>query len=259
MLAGMDVTERFSDRVAAYRQGRIGYPPEFVEHLRSQIGLSSAWTVVDAGAGTGLSAEPLLDAGCRVLAVEPNDAMRAAAEASLGGRERFVSVAGRAEATTLPDGCADLVLAACAFHWFDPAAVAAEWRRVLRGERWAALMWTLRDPAASAFTAAFEGLIERWATDYAAVKARYAEPGAMGVVFGAGWRTAEFASEQTVDWGGLAARVRSTSYVPAPGAPGHDGMMAELEALYRAHAVEGAVTIAYRVPLYVGRVVEAGR
>lgn len=252
----MDVTQRFSDRVAAYAEARIGYPPEFVDHLRKAIGLAPGWTVADMGSGTGLSAEPLLDAGCSVIGVEPSDSMRAAAEAALGGRPGFRSVAGRAEASGLPDGCADLAVAACAFHWFDPGATAREWGRVLRGEKWAALLWTLRRPEASAFMGAFEGVIERWGTDWPQVKARYAEPGAMGVLFGVGaWEVARFGSHQVVDWAGLAARVRSTSYVPGPGKAGHDGMMADLRAVYEAHAVDDRVRIEYAVPMFYGRVV----
>lgn len=255
MLPRMDVTTRFADRVAAYTAARIGYPPAFVDHLRRAIGLAPGWTVTDIGAGTGLSAEPLLDAGCRVVAVEPSDEMRAVAVATLGARPGFSAVAGRAEATGLADASADLAVAACAFHWFEPQATAREWRRILRGERWAALLWTLRRPEASAFMGDFEAVVERFGTDWAQVKARYAEPGAMGALFGAdGWAVARFESHQVVDWDGLAARVRSTSYLPGPGKPGHEAMMGALRRVYEAHAIDGIVRIEYAVPMYYGRV-----
>ena len=77
--------------------------------------------VADVGSGTGLLARVFLGRGHRVYGVEPNAAMRAAAGEDLRGFPAFVSVAGTAEQTTLPDAGVDLVVAGQAFHWFDPA------------------------------------------------------------------------------------------------------------------------------------------
>src|SRR6266540_6255995 len=53
--------------------------------------------------------------------------------------------AGRAEKTGLPDGVANAVLAAQAFHWFEPQAALAEFHRVLVPGGWVFLLWNERD------------------------------------------------------------------------------------------------------------------
>jgi SAM-dependent methyltransferase len=122
----MKPTERFSDRVADYARFRAGYPPGVLEVLRRETGLAPHHVVADLGSGTGLSARLFLEDGNVVLGVEPNAAMRQAAERLLAGWPGFRSVAGTAEATTLDAGSVDLVVAAQAFHWFDPDATRAE-------------------------------------------------------------------------------------------------------------------------------------
>ena len=117
----MEPTERFSDRVDDYVRYRPGYPPEALEPLSRDCGLGPGATVADVGAGTGIWTRRLLDTGCRVLALEPNErdaaarpaaARRASARLSwLGGHRRGHRPA--------PDGSVDLVTAAQAFHWFD--------------------------------------------------------------------------------------------------------------------------------------------
>ena len=97
----MDPTKRFSDRVDNYVKFRPDYPPALADLLRGELGLAPGAEVADVGSGTGKLTELLLREGYRVTAVEPNDEMREAAEAALGGRPGFTSVAGRAEATTL--------------------------------------------------------------------------------------------------------------------------------------------------------------
>ena len=116
----MQPTERFSDRAAVYTRGRPTYPDAIVAHLRSEGALPADSVVVDLGVGTGLSAEPFLRAGYSVIGVEPNDAMRAVGDERLAHCGRYLSVSGRAEATTLDAHCARLVIAGQAFHWFDP-------------------------------------------------------------------------------------------------------------------------------------------
>src|SRR3954470_12045227 len=117
-----DAKTRFSVRVADYVKYRPGYPPEVVGFLREEIGLAPSWVVADVGAGTGISAKVFLDAGCEVVGVEPNAEMRAAMVEVLVGNPKFRAVEGAAEGTNLPDGSADLVVCAQAFHWFEVEA-----------------------------------------------------------------------------------------------------------------------------------------
>lgn len=86
--------------------------------------------VVDIGAGTGKFTAKLLEYETRVKAVEPAAAMRSQL-AELAG-DRCEVVDGTAEATGLPDKCADVITYAQAWHWFDGEAALAEARRLLR-------------------------------------------------------------------------------------------------------------------------------
>src|SRR5262245_32425671 len=104
-----DSTQRFSDRVADYVRWRPSYPPGVVTALQAAGLLRPSSAVADVGSGTGIFTALLLPHAARVFAVEPNAPMRAAAEAALGGDPRFASVAGSAEATTLPPASVDLV------------------------------------------------------------------------------------------------------------------------------------------------------
>ena len=120
-----DSKERFSNRVEDYVRYRPGYPREILDVLREGCGLTAESVVVDVGSGTGLLAQLFLENGNIVYGVEPNAAMRDAGEQFLEKYRHFCSVAGSAEATTLPDACADFVVAGQAFHWFEPKAARA--------------------------------------------------------------------------------------------------------------------------------------
>ncbi len=130
-----DSTARFSSRVADYVRYRPGYPRALVRLLEEECGLAPESVVADVGSGTGILSELFLHNGNRVYGVEPNREMREAGERLLAAYENFVSVDGRAEATTLEDACADFVTAGQAFHWFDPAGARREFQRILRPPR----------------------------------------------------------------------------------------------------------------------------
>ena len=114
-----DSKRRFSDRVEHYIRNRPGYPPDVVTTLVAESGLSPNSVIADVGSGPGMSSVPFLEIGATVYGVEPNEAMRQGAEERFRENRYFHSVAGTAEATTLPDASVDFVIAGQAFHWFD--------------------------------------------------------------------------------------------------------------------------------------------
>jgi SAM-dependent methyltransferase len=67
---------------------------------------------------------------------------------------------GTAEAVPLPDADVDVVTAAQAAHWFDPAPAAAELRRVLRPGGAVTFVWNMRDDRV-AWSAELDALLAR--------------------------------------------------------------------------------------------------
>ena len=210
--------------------------------------------VADIGAGTGIFSRLLLEAGAEVYAVEPNPAMRAAAEEALGGNPRFHSVSAPAEQTTLAAASVSLVTAAQAFHWFDPAAARREFCRILRPGGWAALLWNHRLEGGTPFLAAYEELIRAYAPAYNEIARRYPDSERMEDFFApVRMREERFANSQTFDYEGLYGRVLSSSYVPRPGDAGHEPLVAALRRLFESHQEGGRVRFGYECRVYYGQ------
>jgi SAM-dependent methyltransferase len=249
-----DPTRRFTNRVANYRRWRPGYPDEVGEVLRACAGLAPDVQVADVGSGTGIASALLLRQGCTVFAVEPNDAMREAAEREFAGEPRFRSVRGTAEATTLPAGSMRLVLAAQAFHWFDPRATRLEFERILEPGGWAALLWNDRCPDADPFARAYEALLRDFGTDYEQVRHRAGARCDAPSLFQGPFQVRCFANAQAFDFEGLRGRLLSSSYAPAPGHPRHSDMLAALKRVFDAHELQGKVQLVYETLLFLGHI-----
>lgn len=113
-------------RVAAeYERGRPEYPRDAIDW---SLG-SEPLNVLDLGAGTGKLTAGLLNAGHRVIAVEPLAEMR---EILAAGLPRALVLTGSAEQLPLEDASVDAVAVGAAFHWFDQDLALAEIARVLR-------------------------------------------------------------------------------------------------------------------------------
>ncbi|MDH5207423.1 MAG: class I SAM-dependent methyltransferase [Burkholderiaceae bacterium] len=253
----MQPTERFSDRAAVYTRGRPTYPDAIVAHLRSEGALPADSVVVDLGVGTGLSAEPFLRAGYSVIGVEPNDAMRAVGDERLAHCGRYLSVSGRAEATTLDAHCARLVIAGQAFHWFDPPRAGAEARRIAMPGGWAALIWNDRPATGTPFLEGYEALLHAFGVDYAQVAHRHVDEDAIRRFFAPTMpRIAHFENPRSLGREELEALVGSASYMPAPGHPRHAEMSAALRRLFDAHAVNGRVQMHYRTRMHYGPITD---
>jgi SAM-dependent methyltransferase len=122
--ARLHLGEAFEASGERYDAVRPSYPAGVVDFLVP----AGARTAVDLGAGTGLFTALLVAHGLEVTAVEPSAAMLDVLRAALP-QVRAVQAGG--EQTGLPDGCADVVTAAQAWHWIAPGAGAAEAARLL--------------------------------------------------------------------------------------------------------------------------------
>lgn len=249
-----DPTRRFTGRVDDYIQYRPGYPPEVLDLLRRECGLTEDDVLADIGSGTGILARLLLDNGNRVIMVEPNDEMRHAGERLLSAYGRLESLAATAEATKLPQSSMDLIMAGQAFHWFDPVAAREEFARVLRPGGKVVLVRNARRKTGKPFLEDYEAVLETYATDYAEVEHwKVSSPSAIRGFFAPNpVHTATFDNTQVLDHDGLRGRLRSSSYVPAEGEPGHEMMLKELEKVFRRHEIGGRVIIEYDTQVYVG-------
>jgi SAM-dependent methyltransferase len=245
-------TERFSDRVADYVRYRPDYPTALVGWLH-RLGVTTDWTVADIGAGTGISSKLFLDAGHRVTAVEPNAAMRQAAQSWLGGEGRFDAVDGTAETTGLPDASVDLVIAAQAFHWFDQEKVRREFARVLSQRGLAAIFWNTRRLDGTPFLHGYERLLHEYGVDYVGVAERYPDDATMKDWFGRGYLgMTSIPHSQKLDYDSLLGRLMSSSYAPKAGHPNHEPMLVALRSLFDTTQSDGTIDFDYDTRVFAG-------
>lgn len=253
-MGSSDVTERFSDRVADYVRYRPTYPSALLDELVAKLGLRAGSSIADLGSGTGISAKLFIERGIHVHAVEPNEPMRRAAEAELGGSPLFHSVDGTAEATTLADRSVDAIVAFQAFHWFDAAKARVEMKRILQGRDTSpqvALVWNER-LVDTPFLVAYEALLQRESPDYAKVEHRNAY--ATIIDFFAPEKPTEIVAknEQIFDREGFFGRVFSSSYVPKSG-PAHQSFRLALGRIFDEYAMSGEVAFRYDTKAFLGR------
>jgi SAM-dependent methyltransferase len=234
----LDPTGRFSDRVDDYVRYRPSYPAEAVDLVLE--GLAKDALVADVGAGTGIWTALLAARGMRVVALEPNEAMRSAAPRVPGVTWQD----GTAEATGLAAESRALVTAAQAFHWFRGREAVREFARILAPGGRLALVWNRRrrdDPFTEGYREAIlavggETAAERMAFDPGVIPAegRFAPP-----------ERSAFEHAQELDLPGLHGRARSASYVPKAG-PRAEELGARLDALFDQFAdANGRVRLAY--------------
>jgi len=250
----MKNTERFSSRVDNYVKYRPQYPVAIIPYLAAEAGLTRTGVVADIGAGTGISAQPFLDNGNNVYAVEPNREMREMSQQLLQRYPNFTAIAGSAEHTTLPAAAVDLIVAGTAFHWFDQAATAAEFKRIGRKNTYVVLMWNVRQ-AELPFEKGYEKLLHQYAIDYKDMQHRNVGASQLAGFFQPGtMKEKSFQNAQIFDFSALKGRLLSSSYVPEKGHPSHDPMMKAVEDLFGKYQEQGMVKFHYETKLYVGRV-----
>lgn len=248
-----DATTRFSDRVDNYLRYRPGYPPEIMELLRKKCGLTPQSVIADVASGTGLLTRMFLENGNKVFGVEPNPKMREAGERYLAAFSNFTSIAGTAEATTLPAQGVDFVTAAQAAHWFDRAKARAEFVRILKPGGWCVLIWNERRTDSTPFLRAYEQIILIYGTDYKEVRHERTTETIDTFFAPAGFETRLFETSQEFDHQGLEGRLLSSSYAPQEGNPNYAPMLKALRAIFEEFHQKGQVSFEYNTRVYYGR------
>lgn len=253
-----DSISRFSDRVENYVKYRPDYPREILGLLGRECGLTRDSVVADIGCGTGISTRVFLENGNRVFGVEPNDAMRDAAVKDLSQFPWFVPVKGTAEDTTLSTASMDMVVAAQAFHWFDPTLSRAEFLRILKPGGHIVLIWNERRLDVDAFHIAYEKLLLEYARDYKNVRHDNISRLELDTFFPAGYKEAAFDNYQEFDFEGLKGRMLSASYMPNVGDDRYEAMVEELRMLFANHAETGKIRVFYYTKVYYAPALKYG-
>jgi SAM-dependent methyltransferase len=148
------------DRAAAtYERARPDYPLAAVRYLGRVLHLGPGRTVVDLGSGTGKFTRALAPLGAARVAVEPTRGMR---RVFLRAVPDVPVLDGAAEAIPLPDGFADAVVCAQAFHWFRPRRALREIARVLRPGGGIGLVWNTRDEESTPWSREISRIVRRY-------------------------------------------------------------------------------------------------
>lgn len=249
-----DTIDRFSNRVANYVKYRPGYPAGVSQLFRDEMGLRSDSVIADIGSGTGISAKIFLENGNTVYGVEPNAAMREAAEGFLKDFDNFHSIDGTAEGTSLPDGSVDFVIAAQAFHWFEPEKTRSEFKRILRKNGFIALIWNERQLDSTEFLREYEKLLLKFANDYEKVRHENITLQVLQDFFRLPFRRQTFENVQVLDFEGLRGRMLSASYMPAEDSPRFAPMIAGLQTLFAKYSESGKIRVFYDTNVFCTQV-----
>lgn len=132
---------RFGRKAAAYDRFRPGYPDELFDHVADACGLDGRGTVIDVGAGTGLSSAGFAPRCSTLVCLEPSADMAALARSRLEPFPWATVVESTFEAWEPSVAGADVVVSANAWQWLDPAVRWAKAAEVLAPDGHLALVW----------------------------------------------------------------------------------------------------------------------
>ncbi|MEV8505563.1 class I SAM-dependent methyltransferase [Actinoplanes sp. NPDC051475] len=121
----------FNEDAERYDRARPRYPEQLFDDLAA-AGAEPGARVLEIGCGTGKATVPLAERGCHIVAVELGAAMAAGARRNLARFDSVEVVTAAFENWPLPEQPFDVVIAATAFHWIDPAVRVAKSADALR-------------------------------------------------------------------------------------------------------------------------------
>ena len=134
----------YTDLARSYLK-RPEYCTSALEQMFLLTGTQPGMLACDVGAGTGNLTVPLLERGLRVVAVEPNAAMRTLGIGRTAHHKEINWISGRGEEMGLAFSAFDLVTFGSSFGVVERAAALAEAARILKDGGWFVCLWNHRD------------------------------------------------------------------------------------------------------------------
>jgi ubiquinone/menaquinone biosynthesis C-methylase UbiE len=245
--------------VQAYVAYRPRFPRGIIAFLREHGALREGARVADSiiadiGAGTGMLAEIFLEAGHRVIAVEPNAEMLEACRVLAAQQPALEVIQGQAEGTTLPDASVDLIAVGRAMHWFDWPRAHREFARILRPRGWVLVATNGHRDSGPAVSNRLSEILRRWRTDSTEADTRRDfKERLQNFLDTSSWQRSTLHHSMTVDFPTLLGYAESLSAIPRPGERGYDGMVAELRALFEEYQQDGLLVTSLVCQLHLGR------
>ena len=204
----MNPQERFSDRAEDYAKYRPSYPEVAIDCILNGLDKPERLIAADIGAGTGISSRLLAERGVKVIAIEPNAAMKEAATPH--SLVQFKD--GSAENTQLEDNSVDLITCFQAFHWFNPEPTLTEFARILQPKGRLAAVWNNRDRS-DEFTAEYSQLTQAASNNQSELRYGTERFLRENTLFSS-MTQLTFPYQQNLAREGLIGRAMSTSYIP---------------------------------------------
>ncbi len=206
--------------------------------------------VVDLGAGTGALTRLLTGRAAEVVAVEPDDRMRAVLASEVPAAR---AVRGTGESIPLDDRWADAVLASTSWHWMDPVPTLHEVGRVLAPGGIFGALWTGPDPEGPFVTEARALMSDRLGSATGSTGTLAGIVGwdqqttmVLGIPPGVPFDQPEhehFTWEIALDADDLLGLLGTLSRVITMEVQAHDAVFAEARRLLGALGIEGPVTV----------------
>ena len=247
--------QKFDGLADDYDRNRPRYPTSLFHTIKSRLPVRERLRILDAGAGTGIALEGLVD-----LLGDQHDylAVDVSADMVEKGREKFSYVEWAVSAAepyleTLQN--VDLVIAAQAYQWMERERFIRGAVSALRAGGVLAIMQNNRDYIASPFLDEYETLLEEHSPGYNRSYRDFDIAAELSIVFingvgsvqteTSGWSKASTVTEF------VRMASSSTQVQRAIEAEG-ESFLDRVSALVKEHAVNGVLEIAYKSELFLG-------
>jgi ubiquinone/menaquinone biosynthesis C-methylase UbiE len=185
-------------------------------------------------------AEIFLEAGHRVIAIEPNREMLSACRELEAQQPALEVVEGSAESTTLPDASVDLIAVGRAMHWFDWPRAHREFARILRSNGWVLVVTNGHRDSGAPVSNRLSEILRTWRMDSAeADTTRGFKDRLREFLNPSTWQQTTLHHAMTVDFPTLLGYAESLSAIPRPGERGYEGMVSELQVVFEEYQQDG--------------------